>query len=90
MTECSPNRQKILWEKEKLLVMSNFYFFRSVFKRLVLQIRKNQGLFGKELVYTFGIRGNQHLDKITFYDSEVHTECAYHGQMDAHLLTEDQ
>ena len=33
--------------KEKLLVMSNFSFSQSVFKRLVLQIRKNQGLFGK-------------------------------------------
>ena len=37
------------WEKEKLLVMSNFSFSRSVFKGLVLQTRKNQGLFGKGL-----------------------------------------
>ena len=37
------------WEKEKLLVMSNFSFSQSAFKRLVLQTRKNQGLFGKEL-----------------------------------------
>ena len=29
--------------------MSNFSFSHSVFKRLVLQIRKNQGLFGKGL-----------------------------------------
>ena len=29
--------------------MSNFSFSHSVFKRLVLQTRKNQGLFGKEL-----------------------------------------
>ena len=29
--------------------MSNFSFSQSVFKRLVLQTRKNQGLFGKEL-----------------------------------------
>ena len=39
-------------EKEeiaKFLVMSNFSFSHSVFKRLVLQTRKNQGLFGKEL-----------------------------------------
>ena len=36
-------------KKEKLLVTSNFSFSHSVFKRLVLQTRKNQGLFGKEL-----------------------------------------
>ena len=40
---------EILGEKEKLLVMSNFSFFPRVFKRLVLQTRKNQGLFGKGL-----------------------------------------
>ena len=32
---------------EKLLVTSNFSFSRRVFKRLVLQTCKNQGLFGK-------------------------------------------
>ena len=35
--------------KQFLLVTSNFSFSRSVFKRLVLETRKNQGLFGKEL-----------------------------------------
>ena len=39
-----------MWEKEKLLVTSNFSFSHSVFKRLVLQTRKNQGLFGKGLM----------------------------------------
>ena len=34
---------------EKLLVTSNFSFSRNVFKRLVLQTRKNQGFFGKGL-----------------------------------------
>ena len=34
------------------LVMSNFSFFHSVFKRLVLQTRENQGLFGKGLPFT--------------------------------------
>ena len=29
--------------------MSNFSFSHSVFKRLILQTRKNQGLFGKGL-----------------------------------------
>ena len=34
---------------EKMLVTSNFSFSHSVFKRLELQTRKNQGLFGKGL-----------------------------------------
>ena len=34
-------------EKEKLCVTSNFSFSQSIFKRLVLQTHKNQGLFGK-------------------------------------------
>ena len=37
-----------LWIKEKLLMMSNFSFSHSVFKWLVLQIHKNQCLFGNE------------------------------------------
>ena len=41
--------RKHLWEKEKLLVLSNFSFSRSVFKRLILQTRKNQGMCGKGL-----------------------------------------
>ena len=49
MEDSSQNAQKILWEKEKLLVTSNFSFFHSVFKRLELQTCKNQGLFGKGL-----------------------------------------
>ena len=36
-------------EKKKLLVTSNFSFSHSVFKRLVLETHKNQGLFGKGL-----------------------------------------
>ena len=47
MGKSSPKGLKTLWEKEKLLVMSNFSFSHSVFKRLLLQRRKNQGLFGK-------------------------------------------
>ena len=42
--------RKTLWGKEKLLVTSNFSFSHSVFKRLLLQTRKNQGLFGKRLI----------------------------------------
>ena len=40
---------KTLWDKEKLLVTSNFSFSHCVFKTLVLQTRENQGLFGKRL-----------------------------------------
>ena len=40
--------QKILLEKEKLLVTSNF-ILPSVFKRLKSQTNENQGLFGKGL-----------------------------------------
>ena len=36
-------------KKEKLLLTSNFSFPHSVFIRLVLLTRKNQGLFGKGL-----------------------------------------
>ena len=46
MAESSPKGYKTLWEKEKLLVMSNFSFSHSVFKGLVPQTRKNHGLFG--------------------------------------------
>ena len=49
MAESSPKRCKTLWEK-KLLVMSNFSFSHSVFKRFVLQVLKNKGLFEKELI----------------------------------------
>ena len=35
--------------KEKLLIMSNLSFSISVFKRLVQQTHKNQGMFGKGL-----------------------------------------
>ena len=49
MAESSPNRQKRLWEKEKLHVTSNFSFSQSVLKRFVRQACKSQGLFGKGL-----------------------------------------
>ena len=34
--------KKTLWEKEKMLVTSNFSFSRNVFKKLVLQSRKKR------------------------------------------------
>ena len=49
MTEGSWNQLKTVLEKEKLLVMSNFSFSNSVFKRILLQTHENQGLFGKRL-----------------------------------------
>ena len=58
MAESSPNRQKTLWEKEKLLVTSNFSFSHSVFKRLVLQTRKNQDLYGKGLIVSSSCNGS--------------------------------
>ena len=51
----SSNVLKTLWEKEKLLVTSNFSFSHCVFKRLVMQTHKNQGLFGKGLRCTLAI-----------------------------------
>ena len=42
------------WEKEKLLITSNFSFSHIVFKRIVMQTHKNQnrGLFGKGSIWT--------------------------------------
>ena len=49
ITQSSPIELKTELEKEKLLVMSNFSFSHSVFKRLLLKTHKNSGLFGKGL-----------------------------------------
>ena len=38
-----------IWQKEKLLVTSNFSFSLNVFKRLLQQTHKNPGRFGKRL-----------------------------------------
>ena len=58
MAESSPIEEKILWEKVKLLVMSNLSVSHSVFKWIVLQTRENQGLFGKGLKKITSIMGN--------------------------------
>ena len=50
MGESPPKGLKTQWEKEKLLVTSNFSFSHSVFKILILQTRENPGLFGKWLI----------------------------------------
>ena len=44
---------RTMWEKGKLFVISNFSFFNSVFKRLLLQTRINKGLLGKGLRYMY-------------------------------------
>ena len=49
MEESSSKGEITLWEKEKLLVTSNFSFSHSVFKGPELQTHENQGLFGKGL-----------------------------------------
>ena len=49
MAECFPEALKTWWEKEKLLIMSNFSFSHNVFKKCVLQTRKSKGLFEKGL-----------------------------------------
>ena len=48
--ESLPNRLKTLLEKEKFLITSSFSSSLIVFKRLILQTHKNQGLFGKGLI----------------------------------------
>ena len=50
MTENYSNGWKTLWEKEKLLVTSNFSFSHSVFKRLVSQGRQKVSLCGNGLI----------------------------------------
>ena len=66
MTNSSLKGQKTLWEKEKLLVTSNFSFSHSVFKRLTQQTKscKNQGLFGKGLNNTQEFQYAKHIFKI--------------------------
>ena len=49
MVESYQKRVENTVEKEKLLIMSNFSVSHGVFKRLVLQTSKNQGLSGKGL-----------------------------------------
>ena len=53
MVERSPNGWKTMCEEEKLLVMSNFSFSHSVFKRLLLQKCESKSLFGKQLKQNF-------------------------------------
>ena len=52
MAESYSNRLKTLWEKEKLLVTSNFSFSHSVFKRLVSLGRQKVSLCGNGLTHS--------------------------------------
>ena len=49
MAESFPYGKKTLWEKEKLLVTSNFSFSHCVFKRFVSQGRQKVSLCGNGL-----------------------------------------
>ena len=51
--------------KGEIACKSNFSFSRSVFKRLALQTRENQGLFGKGLnfVYQFEVGTKQQFQR---------------------------
>ena len=46
--------KKTLWEKEKLLVTSNFSFSHSVLKKLALQTGKKQGLLRERVIWMDG------------------------------------
>ena len=76
MEETYPNGLKRLWEKDNLLVMSNLSSSHSVFKRLVLQTRKNQGLFGKGLTRSFF-----HFNKNKTISIFVNISLLYPGKM---------
>ena len=77
MAESSSNGLKTLWEKEKLLVTSNFSFSLSVFKRLVLQTCKNQGLFGKGFNCYLQILWIWYRSKILSFGEELKiSQCA--------------
>ena len=88
MAESSINRQKTLWEKEKLLITNNFSFYHSVLRRLVLQTCKNQGLFVKELKKAFETLFEKEQMLVTsicsvsnqvFYSSELYLQFFSHN-----------
>ena len=51
LEESYPYGLKTLWEKDKLLVTSNFSFSHSVFNRLVSQGRQKASLCGNGLIH---------------------------------------
>ena len=75
MEESFPNRYKTLREKAKLLITRNFSFSYSVFERLALQTRKNQGLFGKRLKNALRNERIELLLSVMFSLSLVYNYC---------------
>ena len=51
---------KTLWEKKKLLVMSNFFFSNNDFKSCLLWMRKNENLWSTGLTVYIKIRLHKH------------------------------
>ena len=72
-----PNGKKTLWEKEKLLVKSNFSFSLSVFKRLVSQGHRKVSLCGN------GLRGYVQYRNmlLTSFSCEAHISRTYGNQV---------
>ena len=66
----SSRQAETLWEKEKLLVTSNFSFSHCVFKRLVLQTSKNQGLFEKGFICCLQILSSWSCPKVLSFGKE--------------------
>ena len=54
MAESSPKRVQNTAGKGEIACYKQFLLFYSVLKRLILQIRKNKGLFGKGLYKMVG------------------------------------
>ena len=73
------------WEKEKLLITSNFSLSYSVFKRLVLQTRKNQGLFGKGSKNT-----NLKLLVMTIYCKQSYLWTTWMASIDIYIISTGQ
>ena len=74
-----PNGKKTLMEKEKLLIMSNFCFSHSVFKRLVSQGRQKVSLCGNGLkLLPFTKQFLHYMDSGLFVESLTHYHTIPH------------
>ena len=75
MRNCSSRVEKTLWEKEKLLIGSNFSFTHSVFKKLVLHTEK-PGLVWERVNYVIrtGTFTVLELAKAVYNDLNASTE----------------
>ena len=81
------------WEKEKLLFTSKFSFSHSIFKSLVLQTSKKDGLFGKGLTddrSILSIQYNQEISQlINQMIDKVFTSIAV-DSVDMEMLSHDE